>query len=336
MSLLESQQAIKSGKENQIILQLKNVSKTFKNDIFKKDRAALDGLSVTFEKGKCTGFLGHNGAGKTTAIRIILGILFPDKGEILFDDKPLTSAAKLGIGYMPEINKLPGNLTPREILNSHMRLFCPEKSRAEIATTIEEKLKQVRMSTHQHKKIKQLSKGMSRRVAWLQSSIHRPSLLILDEPFSGLDPLGRMEMQSWIEAEKSRGASIILCTHELWTVNALCDSIYILRSGQLAYSSNTANSSDGDKDGMQRYMLHISGTSDDVIDELKKQFKLPPWLNLDQEGWSSKLTFQEYGDATAWMSACIKQGYLVISFTSDANRSESYLLQYFAEKGSTP
>jgi ABC-2 type transport system ATP-binding protein len=334
MSLLESQQAIKDGNENRIVLQLKNVSKTFKNDVFKKNRSALDGLSVSFEKGKCTGFLGHNGAGKTTAIRIILGILFPDRGDILFDNKPLTSTAKLRIGYMPEINKLPSTMTPKEILESHMRLYCHDKSRKERAHLIAEKLKQVKLSEHQFKKISQLSKGMSRRVAWAQASIHSPSLLILDEPFSGLDPLGRLEMQSWIEAEKSRGASIVLCTHELWTVNALCDSIYILRSGQLAYSSNDPKTFADTKDTIQQYLLHISGTTEDVLLDLKHQHKLPSWLGLEQEGWSSKLTFREYTDAANWLSACIKQGYLVISFTSDASRSEAYLLQYFAEKGS--
>jgi ABC-2 type transport system ATP-binding protein len=327
---------LQPGKEatsNQaVVLEMRNISKTFKNEAFKKNRVALNNLSVTFARGKCTGFLGHNGAGKTTAIRIILGILFPSKGEVEFEGKPLTVEGKKKIGYMPEVNKLPGNLTPQEILRNHLALFCSDRSKADREALIDEKLKQVRIFGHHTKRLKHLSKGMGRRVAWLQASIHKPSLLILDEPFSGLDPLGRIEMQSWIEEEKMRGTSIVLCTHELWTVDALCDHIYVVRNGELAFSSTDGMGTNNSQSSAS-YSLQISGATEDAIRKIQQSAKLPPFASLKQDGWASSLRFSEYNHGTAWLKACIDQGYLVISFNSDASRSESYLLQYFSQAG---
>lgn len=333
MSSPQIESNLSTSANKDVVLQLKNISKTFKNEVFKKHRSALDNLCISFEKGKCSGLLGHNGAGKTTAIRIILGILFADRGEILFNGTPITSSAKLQIGYMPEINKLAGNMTPREILASQLRLYCPNLSRRERERMIDAKLQQVQLTAHQNKRIKHLSKGMGRRIAWAQASIHGPALLILDEPFSGLDPVGRREMQIWIESEKTRGVSIILCTHEFATVEALCDSIYILQSGHLAYTSDNFQGVGTAAEGLHQYLLHVSGTTEKLIDDLRIQFKLPPWQDLRQEGWSTKLSFREYGDASAWLATCLGQGLLIISFASDASRSEAILLPYFAEKG---
>ncbi|MEZ4743733.1 MAG: ABC transporter ATP-binding protein [Bdellovibrionota bacterium] len=320
--------ASESTPSNNRVLQLKNLSKTFKNEVFKKKRPALTNLSCGFEPGKCTALLGHNGAGKTTTIRLILGILFPDSGEILFEGKPLNTRSRAKIGYMPEVNKQAHNLTPLEVLKSHSSLFLRKQNKKEIQQLIERKLKEVKLWEHRHKKIKQLSKGMARRVAWLQASIHQPELLILDEPFSGLDPLGRQEMQAWIEQEKKRHVSIILCTHELWSVNILCDDIHILNNGNLVYSSQDVEVTDRPEPD-SGYILHVSGTSQETLQEMASSLSLKPWQGLEQEGWSSKLMFDEYQDACQWLSACIKRGFLIINFTSDGKRSESFLLQFF-------
>src|SRR5690606_3020487 len=126
---------------------------------------------------------------------------------------------------------------------------------------IEAGLNKVEMWDVKNKKIKSLSKGMARRIAWLQATLHDPDLVILDEPFSGLDPLARMSLLGWIKEYRDEGKSLILCTHELWSVRELCDEVHVFKKGQLVYSTFD--------DGLEKrkaglnsahYQLAVSGT----------------------------------------------------------------------------
>ena len=316
---------------SEAILELKNVRKVFNTDIFKPKQVAIGDLSCAFPEGKCTGFLGHNGAGKTTAIRMIFGLLAPDKGKILFKGTPISIAQKGKLGYMPEVSKLPAALTPYEVLKYHLKIFNPDwLKRADQAPLIEETLKNVGIWDARRKKVKNLSKGMGRRLAWAQATIHDPELVILDEPFSGLDPVARRDLMRWIVEFKQKGKSLLLCTHEMWSVQKLCDEIHVLQNGTLQYSSLDKESQEvhGLFSG-SHYTLAISGTSEAALVEIQKHQKLPDFLRLDQDRFLCKLHFSDYTAASQWLKVCLEQGMIVTKFTDEPSLDDEELMNMF-------
>jgi ABC-2 type transport system ATP-binding protein len=169
-----------------------------------------------------------------------------------------------------------------------------------------------------------MSKGMARRLAWAQATIHSPRLLILDEPSSGLDPLGRREMLGWIEQEKRRGTTILLCTHELAQVQSLCDQIYVLNRGKLVFASATVPS--GDQQA-QRLVVRVSGVDAAALERLAA--RLPPWTAMHEEGFVRALTFSDYAAASAWLAALLAQGHVVTRFGDEASLGEEELLPFY-------
>jgi ABC-2 type transport system ATP-binding protein len=175
------------------ILEFQNVSKTFSQDLFSKPKKALINASFSFENSTGTALLGHNGAGKTTCIRIMLGLLNKDEGKVLFKNKTIAREDRGFIGYMPETNKLPNELRVHELLDSSLTIYRPDLKNHEKRILVLQKLEQVGLAKKFYNtKIKHLSKGLGRRLAWALATIHSPQLLILDEPFSGMDPLAQM------------------------------------------------------------------------------------------------------------------------------------------------
>ncbi len=310
-------------------LALVALSKVFKNDLFKKKQMALDRVNARFPAGKCTGLLGHNGAGKTTTIRMILGLLRPDSGRVELDGHAVDVASRRRIGYMPEVNKLPGALTPQEILTHHLQLFGVAGDRKALVGAA---LEAVGLSGHAKRRILHLSKGMARRVAWAQAIIHKPALLILDEPSSGLDPLGRKEMLAWIEAEKQRGTTIVLCTHEMNQVKQLCDELHILKKGRLVVTSLPV---EGGTEGVRvvekglRHVITASGGDEARLLRLAETERLPPWDALTRDGFLSVLTFGKSAAAMVWLGALAAHGFVVMRFTDEAFAAEEELLPYF-------
>ena len=299
------------------ILELREVSKTYRQDLLQRPQRALVGFSCAFAAGQCTALLGHNGAGKTTAIRLILGLVRPDSGQILFEGGPLTTAARAAIGYMPEVNKLAHGLTPREILNHTLLLYGTRGGRGERRLLIDHKLADVGLGDHAHKLVGQLSKGMARRLAWAQATIHRPRLLILDEPASGLDPVARRRMVSWIAAEKARGAAILLCTHEMSQVATLGDACNVLQRGRLVFSSvRRSHGHDG-----PTHVLHVSGLGGTNLVAKVAAFaganQLPPPSSTQAAGELAILGFGDYGAAASWLGACLRQGLIVTRFADE-------------------
>ena len=173
--------------EPESIISIKNISKTYEKKFLEKESSLLD-VSCEFPKGMCTALLGHNGAGKTSTIKIILGLLKADTGDVLFNKKKMTRQMRDNIGYMPETNKLPLELTAIEILRVQASLVIKDK---DIRAHVEQKLYEVGLSEHRNLQISKMSKGMGRRLAWALANVGDPEVLILDEPFEGLDPIGR-------------------------------------------------------------------------------------------------------------------------------------------------
>ncbi len=318
------------------ILDIQNVSKVFKYDILKPKHTVIKNLSCAFLTGSCTGLLGHNGAGKTTTIRLILGLLKPDAGTIHFQGKKIGTAAKTAIGYMPEVNKLPAGLTVEEVLSHHLAVFMPEqfKSGAARKEAVTRKIEEVQLTRHRSKKIGKLSKGMARRVAWAQATIHQPKLLILDEPSSGLDPLGRSEMLTWISEEKRRGTSIILCTHELTQISQLCDQFHLLKKGELVMTSlpeaaKTAGSNCVLYDWQQKYAVHVSGLDKQLVTKISNERRLSAPARIKETGMSAVLGFDSYEAASSWVKELMNAGCMILKFAEEFVLNDDDIVHFY-------
>jgi ABC-type multidrug transport system ATPase subunit len=316
---------------NDVLLEVKNVAKSFRPEVFEAPIQSLKGITLKFPKGQCTGLVGHNGAGKTTTIRLILGLTRPDLGHIELNGKPVNITSRRNIGYLAESVKFPAGLTSEEILSTHLALFNVG-TRASRKSLIKQKLDSVGLGPFAKRKAKSMSKGMQQRLAWAQATIHDPDLLILDEPFSGLDPIGRLTMKNWILEEKKRGLTMILCTHELPQITSLCDQIHILRKGDLVYTSVQDFKRDATMRDLPRYFLDLSGPTMEQIQKVLLAKKLPPWKTHHQEGFLHRLGFASYGDAIAWLNPATEAGWVLVRFGDDQSATEDQLLVHFKEE----
>ncbi|MHC4480443.1 MAG: ABC transporter ATP-binding protein, partial [Planctomycetota bacterium] len=192
---------------------------------------ALDGLDFQVRRGEVFGLLGPNGSGKTTTVRIVLGLLFPTSGAVqLFGKSPRDVDVKKRVGYMPEESHLYSYLDAEETLDFFGRLF--RLPPAERRHRTEALMDMVGLQRARTRPVGQFSKGMARRIALAQSLINDPDLLILDEPTTGLDPLGTREIKDLILTLRERGKTILLCSHLLGDVEEVCDRICILYGGR--------------------------------------------------------------------------------------------------------
>ena len=192
------------------------------------DKRVVDGVTFSVAQGEIFGLIGPNGAGKTTTIRMMMDIIKPDSGSVHILGEKLSEDTKNHIGYLPEERGLYKKLTIVETLTylSSLKGDRVESSR------IEELLRRVGMFTHRNKKIEELSRGMGQIIQFLATIIHDPQLLILDEPFSGLDPVNSELLKSIILDLKKQKKAIILSTHQMNQVEELCDRILMINRGQ--------------------------------------------------------------------------------------------------------
>lgn len=322
-----------TGGNGGAVVEIVGVRKVFRGDVAKTPEVAIEDLSLTFPRGKTTGLLGHNGAGKTTTIRLILGLIRPDKGDVRFEGRPLVTSDKRRIGYMPETNKLAANLTPEEILHHALTVHAPAwaTSAADRRRAVDAKLQEVGLSGHRRKRAGKLSKGMGRRLAWAQATLHRPALLILDEPTSGLDPLARRDMLRLIEEAKSADTTVVLCTHELGQVSTLCDGYHVLRKGRLVHSANVLGH--GEKAaGGGGYVIQLSGADAPALARVGEDAKLRPWLGMRREGFLTTLRFGDYASATGWLQALLRHGFVVLRFGDEGLTLEDELIPHYEKE----
>ncbi len=198
------------------------------------EKVALDRVSVTMEKGRIFGLLGPNGSGKTTLIRIINRITIPNGGEILFDGRPITQKDVEKIGYMPEERGLYRKMKVGEQALFLARLKGMSSKDAE--TELKKWFVRFGMESWWNRKVEELSKGMAQKVQFVTTVVHRPALLILDEPFSGFDPVNAQAVQREILRLKDEGATIVLSTHNMESVEELCDDIALINMSKLVVS----------------------------------------------------------------------------------------------------
>jgi ABC-2 type transport system ATP-binding protein len=221
------------------VIEIQNLTKDYKTGFFKsKTSRALDDLSVTVKGGQIFGFLGGNGAGKTTTIKILMGLLYPTSGTATILGRPISDVSMhRNIGYCPENPYFYDYLSARELMNYFGELFG--FGRGERAKRSEELLGLVGLEQAAwDRQLRKFSKGMLQRVGLAQALINDPEIVFLDEPMSGLDPIGRREIRELIASLRSQGKTVFMSTHILSDIEALCDEVAILRHGKLAAKGN--------------------------------------------------------------------------------------------------
>ncbi len=213
-------------------LRIEGLTKEFRLGLGRQRVVALDHLDLEVEPGEIFGFLGHNGAGKTTTIKLLLGLLAPTAGRAWILDRPIQDVAvKQHVGFLPESPYFYEYLTAAEFLTFYGQLFG--LSRQALAKKIDDLLTMVSLADALHLPLRKFSKGMLQRIGLAQALINDPQVVILDEPMSGLDPIGRRDVRDIILRLKDEGKTIFFSTHILPDVEMICDRVGILVKGQL-------------------------------------------------------------------------------------------------------
>ena len=216
----------------EVVVETRILSKVYRDFWGRQKVTALKALDLKVNRGEIFGLLGPNGSGKTTTIKLLLGLLLPSEGEALVLGKPATDVAKNEkIGYLPEESYLYRFLNAEETLEFYGRLF--DMPRAVRRKRVQELIDLVGLTRAKRRQLKEYSKGMTRRIGLAQALINDPELLFLDEPTSGLDPIGTRWMKDLLMELKNKGKTVIMCTHRLDDVEDVCDRIAILYEGEL-------------------------------------------------------------------------------------------------------
>jgi ABC-2 type transport system ATP-binding protein len=217
------------------ILEIKDLRKSFRRGFLGQRGHVLNGVSLSLEPGEVYGFLGHNGAGKSTTIKLALGLLRPDTGRIsIFGEAGITPANRGRIGYLSEEIGLYPHLNAVEMLRLVGELF--RFRGPALSGRIDELLEAVGLAGERKLRIKHYSKGMRQRLGIATALMNDPELLLLDEPYSGLDPVGRRQLRGLLLGLKERGKTILLSSHIVPDVEAVCDRVGILSGGVIARS----------------------------------------------------------------------------------------------------
>ena len=292
-------------------IEISNLSYGYTSHWLRRHIPILHNLSLTISAGECFGFLGHNGAGKTTTIRCLLGLLSSTPEAIKIFGTPATEpAARKPIGYLPEQPYFYDHLTVLELVSYHAALAgIPREN---LPDAVDLALNRAKIVGRKSSKLRSLSKGLLQRVALAQAIVARPKLLILDEPFSGLDPVGRKEFKELLFELKSEGATIFMASHILSDVELLCDRVSILSQGRLKGVFKTA-----ELPGLMETRYEITA-------------KLPPERLSDFEelkhctgrGDLSQLTFSSSPAAQKALTQLVNQGAEIVVFKKTAGNLE--------------
>lgn len=217
------------------MLHFNNVTKIFKTDLIAQPFVALKDVSFQIPQGSMVGFLGANGAGKTTSMKIIMDFIRADQGEVIFSDKLGSSRLEVfkNIGFLPERPYFYPNLTGHEFLNYMGTLS--EMSRAQITSAIERWAKRFKIDYALARPLRTYSKGMLQRIGFLATILHEPKFIILDEPLSGLDPIGRKELKDVIIEVHREGKTVFFSSHIVPDIEEICDRVVFLQEGKIVY-----------------------------------------------------------------------------------------------------
>lgn len=300
------------------LIECKNVCKNFGTKV------ALDNVSLDVPEGKIYGLLGPNGAGKTTMIRIINRITIPNSGEVLFNGRPITQRDVEKIGYLPEERGLYRKMEvgDQAMYLAQLKGMSEKDARAELKKWF------VKFGIQDwwKKKVEELSKGMAQKVQFITTVVHKPSLMILDEPFSGFDPVNAELIRKEILELKEQGVTIILSTHNMESVEELCDNIALINKSHLVLSGGVDEIRR--QYGNNHVELIYSGENAlapveglfSVISDADDNGRHTAVLSLDHEGLGNEV-----------LTAVIGQGLLVNSFKELLPRMNDIFIKLVTE-----
>ncbi|MBX3221464.1 MAG: ABC transporter ATP-binding protein [Labilithrix sp.] len=251
---------------SQVVLEVDRLAKTFRKPFSGKKVEAVRGISLQVTRGQIFGFLGPNGAGKTTTIKMLTGLIAPTSGRATILGKDVPSPEAMGsVGFLPENPYVYPYLTPREFVSLCGRLNG--MGGPKLKKAVEAVIERVGIAYAIDRPVRNLSKGMLQRTGLAAALVHDPELLILDEPMSGLDPVGRKEVRDLIVEEASANKTVFFSSHILSDVEMLCDAVCILRKGEVVVSGTISELVDK---GVRRSEITVSAPSDELADELEK------------------------------------------------------------------
>lgn len=247
------------------IVEIENLTKDYEVGFWKKKKVrALDGLTLNVEPGQIFGFLGGNGAGKTTTIKILMSLIFPSAGKAKILGHDISDVKmRSKIGYCPENPYFYDYLTARELMMYFGQLFGLDKAKSKQKT--KELLTKVGLEEASwNKQLRKFSKGMLQRTGLAQSLINEPEIVFMDEPMSGLDPIGRREIRELIAELRDQGTTVFMSTHILSDIEALCDNVAILRKGKLSATGKLDDllTAHGEE---QSFEINIKGVSAETL-----------------------------------------------------------------------
>ena len=257
------------------------------------DRDVVQDVSFSVEAGEVLGVVGPNGAGKTTMMRMLLDIIQPDQGDVLLFGEPFDHAHRAMLGYLPEERGLYRDLRVRETLEYLGALKGMRRSEARSRS--EELLERLGMTEHRDKKIKELSKGLGQLIQLAATFLHRPRLLVLDEPFSGLDPVNLRLVKEVLAEQQEQGVAIMLSTRQMNEVEELCSRVLMINAGRVVLYGNLAELREGF--GGRSIIVESTSLSDglpgvDKVNDYGHYRKL-----VMSEGTESKTVFQALAEA---------------------------------------
>jgi ABC-2 type transport system ATP-binding protein len=245
------------------VLSINNLSKTFHVGFWRKKVEAVRDVSFDVHSEEIFGLVGPNGAGKTTTMKMITGLIYPDAGEVeVFGHSSLTTESRRKLGYLPEGPYFYEHLTATELLRYYGHLHGMNGSRLD--ERVDELLERVGLTEARDRPLRKFSKGMRQRAGIAQALINDPELVILDEPQSGLDPVGRKEVRDLIYELREQGKTVIFSSHILVDVEAVCDRVAILQNGELV---EVADLEQWTKSGGQSIHIRVKGLGADRVRE---------------------------------------------------------------------
>lgn len=282
------------------IIEIKNVSKSF------GEKVALENVSLEIPEGKIFGLLGPNGAGKTTLIRIINRITIPTSGQVLFQGKPITQTDVERIGYMPEERGLYRKMKVGE----QAMYFAQLKgmSKADAQASLKEWFERFGIQKWWNKKVEELSKGMAQKVQFITTVVHNPKLLILDEPFSGFDPVNAEIVRREILRLKEEGSTIILSTHDMSSVEELCDNLALINNSHVVITGG--------------------------VDEIRRQFgkNEVELVYTDEQGTHTSILPKET-DGALTLESYLQKGVNIVSYRELIPRMNDIFIKLVSEGG---
>jgi ABC-2 type transport system ATP-binding protein len=292
------------------VVEIENLTKDYEVGFWRKRKVrALDGLSLNVEGGEIFGFLGANGAGKTTTLKLLMRLIYPTAGRARILGRDINDISMHArIGYLPENPYFYDYLTARELLNYCAELFGYNRKERERRT--KELLARVHLDEKSwDKQLRKYSKGMLQRVGLAQALANDPEIVFLDEPMSGLDPIGRREVRDLIASLRAKGTTVFMCSHILSDIEVLCDRVAILKGGQLA-ETGTLEELRAREGESSRIEITVAGTE---AEKLSSAFPALDGVHITPTAGGARIEVADERDVDAALAALRRAGGRLVS-----------------------